>query len=131
MNNQLSVSSRVLAFLLPAILGVSCVERDWAFCSPQDKCQTGYTCTADWKCVLAVDGGADGLLAVDSNGTADQAIGTDSPAVPDAAAIGRDAAEPDSVSSAPDAALSSRPGRTRAGRRTADRLAGCAGGHAP
>ena len=109
MSNQVSVSSRVLAFLLPAILGLSCVERDWSFCSPQDKCQTGYTCTADWRCVRDVDGGADGLVAVDSNGTADQAIGTDSPAVPDAAAIGRDAAAPDSVSSPPDAALSTRP----------------------
>ncbi len=112
MNHQLPVSSRALAFLLPAVLGLSCVQRDWAFCSPDDKCLTGYACTADWKCVLAVDGGADGPLAVDNNGTADQAIGTDSPAAPDASpAIGLDAAGRDSapLSPPPDAAVSTRP----------------------
>ena len=110
MSNQLSVSSRVLALLLPAIFGLSCVERDWNFCSYEDKCRTGYRCTDDWKCVLDVDGGADGLVAADGNRTTDQAIGTDSPAAPDAgSAIGRDAAGPDAVSSTPDAALSTGP----------------------
>ncbi len=112
MRNQRVVCSRVLALVLPVALGLACVQRDWSLCSPQDQCQTGYICTADWKCVRDVDGGADAVLAVDSHGTADGAIGADGPAVTDTAvgpAIGRDAGEPDAalVSAPPDASVSS------------------------
>jgi hypothetical protein len=84
MSNQLVACSRVLALVLPATLGLSCVERDWSFCSPQDECQKGFTCTVDWRCVQEVDGGADALAAVDGYGTADRAISVDGPALPDA-----------------------------------------------
>jgi alpha-tubulin suppressor-like RCC1 family protein len=113
MNNLRVVCSGVLA-LLPAVLGLSCVQRDWSVCSPQDPCQTGYTCTADWKCMLEFDGGVDAALAVDSPGASDGAIGTDRPAAPDAAvgpASSRDAGEPDiaPVSTPADAPVSVAP----------------------
>jgi hypothetical protein len=107
------VSSRVLALVLPATLGLSCIQRDWSVCSPQDQCQTGYTCTADWKCVRDVDGGSDGLPAADSHGTADavgagvdgpMSVWTDGPA---GAATGPDAPGP---SASPDAAVNPVPG---------------------
>lgn len=71
MKNRRVVCSKALALVLPAIVGLSCVVRDWSVCTPHDECQKGYTCTADWKCVRDIDGGADGLVAVDSHDTAD------------------------------------------------------------
>ena len=115
MRNRHVEYSTVLALILSVTLGLACVQRDWSVCSPQDQCQTGYTCTADWKCLLDVDGGADALLAVDSQGMADGAIGLDRPVVADTAvgpAIRQDGSEPDSVpvSAPPDAEVSVTPG---------------------
>jgi hypothetical protein len=115
MSNHRVVCLRILALVLPATLGFSCVERDWSVCSPQDQCQTGYTCTTDWKCVRDVDGGADGPVAVDSTGKADGAVGADGSVLTDAAggpAIIQDGGEPDlaRVSAAPDAPASTGPG---------------------
>ena len=115
MRNRHVEYSTVLALILSVTLGLACVQRDWSVCSPQDQCQTGYTCTADWKCLLDVDGGADALLAVDSQGMADGAIGLDRPVVADTAvgpAIRQDGSEPDSapVSAPPDAEVSATPG---------------------
>ena len=104
MSNQRVLYSGVLTLVLPAALGLSCLKRDWSVCSPKDECQKGYTCTADWRCVRDVDGGADGPVAVDSQGTADGAVGVDAPVSPDAAvgpAIGRDGGEPDAPVFAP------------------------------
>jgi len=116
MKSQRVVCSRVLLLLLPATFALSCVVRDWSVCTTQDKCKEGFTCTADWHCVRAGDGGIDGLVAVDSRSTVDGAGasvdgpvsgGTDGAAgldalgpsaLPDAAAIpvaGLDASEPD------------------------------------
>lgn len=63
----------VLALLLPVTLGLACLKRDWSLCSSVDQCKPGYTCTADWRCVLEADGGADGLVTVDSYDTPDSA----------------------------------------------------------
>ena len=110
MRNRRVVFSRMLALVLPAAFGLSCVQRDWSVCSPQDQCQTGYTCTAEWKCVLAVDGGSDAPLAVDSlsadmsaavvDGPVSEKDGPANVATPDAALP--DAAVPDATT--PDAA---------------------------
>lgn len=100
MRNRRVVWTRLLALVLPAVLEPSCIQRDWSVCSPQDECQTGYTCTADWKCLRDIDGGADGLVVVDSNSAADTVLGMDAPAWTDAPAgpaVGRDAAGPDSA----------------------------------
>ena len=124
MSNQRVVRSRALALVLPVTLGLSCVERDWSLCSPQEQCHPGYTCTADWHCVPEVDAGPDALLAV----AADGAIGTDGPVVTDAAVgpgVGWDGGEPDSPSvpappdapadTAPDAPLAAVPDAPAAG----------------
>ena len=105
MKDQRLVCPRVLALVLPATFALSCVVRDWSVFTPQDKCKVGFTCTADWHCVRAGDGGMDGLLAVDSRSTVDgagsAATGFDAPgpsALSDAAVIpvaGLDASEPD------------------------------------
>ena len=100
MRNRRVVVSRMLALVLPAALGLSCIERDWSVCSPQDQCQTGYTCTTDWKCVREVDGGSDGPLAVDSQAADTSAAAVDGP-VSERDAPG-DSATPDAP--APDAA---------------------------
>jgi hypothetical protein len=73
MKNRRFVCSNVLALILPAILGLSCLKRDWSVCTPKDHCQSGYICTADWHCVLPGDGGIDGIVAVDSHAPTDAA----------------------------------------------------------
>ena len=65
----------MLVLVLPMTSDLSCVVRDWSLCSPQDQCQKGFTCTADWTCVRDVDGGADGFLSLDSHGPTDAAGG--------------------------------------------------------
>ena len=47
-----------LALVVPVTLGLTCVNRDWSVCSPEDPCLSGYVCTATWQCVMATDGGA-------------------------------------------------------------------------
>jgi hypothetical protein len=110
MRNRRVLCSRVLALVLPAALALSCIKRDWSVCSPQDECQSGYTCTADWKCVRNIDGGDDGLVAVDSRSTADAgAGGMDGPAPAETNGPGGDASGPDAADSpvpaVPDAAI--------------------------
>ena len=113
MRDRSIACSRVLALVLPVILELSCVVRDWSLCSPDDQCQKGFTCTADWKCVRDVDGGADSFLPVDSHGVADVygagvdgsvSVSTDASAN---TAAGPDGSEPDRVpvSASPDALL--------------------------
>ncbi len=101
--------SKVMALLLPATLGLSCLERDWTLCSPKDKCKPGYACTADWHCVAPADAGSDGLVAVDSHDLPDAAGGgLDGPVLagtdgPGGGATGLDGPEPDRAPTPPDA----------------------------
>ena len=104
MRNRRRACLKMLVLVLPATLGLACIQRDWSVCSPQDQCQTGYTCTADWKCAPDVDAGADALLVV----AADGAMGMDGTVMPEVAsgpAVGQDGGEPDSasMSASPDA----------------------------
>ena len=97
MSNRIVVCSSGLAFLLPAILGLSCVKRNWDFCAPNAPCKPGFTCTADWQCVRSTDAGSDGLVVIDSRAST-EAVGamdglmsavTDGPSDP---AVGQDGA---------------------------------------
>lgn len=104
MRNRRRACLKMLVLVLPATLGLACIQRDWSVCSPQDQCQTGYICTADWKCAPDVDAGADALLVV----AADGAMGIDGTVTPEVApgpAVGQDGGEPDSasMSASPDA----------------------------
>ena len=71
MSNRIVVCSSGLALLLPAILGLSCLKRDWDVCAPNAPCKPGYTCTADWQCVRSTDAGSDGLVVIDSRESTD------------------------------------------------------------
>ena len=72
MSNQRVVHSGVLALVLPATLGLACgLKRDWSVCTPKDPCLPGFTCTADFRCVKDVDGGADSIVRADSHGPTD------------------------------------------------------------
>ena len=72
MKNRRFVRSMILALVLPGIMGLSCVKRDWDVCASNAPCKPGYVCTEDWRCVLP-DSGTDGLVAVDSHGSTDAA----------------------------------------------------------
>jgi len=116
MSNRIFVCSGGLALLLPALLGLSCLRRDWDVCAANAPCKPGYTCTADWRCVLSTDAGSDGLVVVDSQGSTDAAGSVDGlvSAVTDGAsgpASGQDARGFDSAptSAAPDGPVSAAP----------------------
>ncbi|MGC9983152.1 MAG: hypothetical protein ABSF35_05905 [Polyangia bacterium] len=82
MTNRDVALLKVAALVVPVTLGLSCVERDWSLCSPQDQCKPGFVCTATWQCVRATDAGTadggdvsadvasrgDGMAGLDSGG---------------------------------------------------------------
>jgi hypothetical protein len=121
MNNRRVVCSSWLALILPALLGLSCLRRNWDVCASNAPCKPGYTCTADWRCVLTTDAGSDGL-AVDSQVSTDAIGGMDGlVAITDGAvgpAGGQDARELDSAPTfaAPDGPVSAAPDGLAAGR---------------